>query len=290
MNEDIKYMTEKGWLPESIASALKNFKPITDELHLRADGTASVTSCGRSIRLGVGCTRSELETVLGRLCAGSIHSYGESLKNGYIDLGNGWRAGICGEAVTDGRNINSVRSVSSINIRIPHFAENVSGRLYERITSGGRISGTLIYSPPGEGKTTLLRDLAYRLSRGERAWRVALIDTRGELYDGRHMAGGMLDVYTGYPKARAIELATRTMNPQCLICDEIGTYDEAEALLTAQNAGVPLIASTHAADMNGLLRRKNIRLLHDAYIFERYVGIKRRGDEFDFTVTERDER
>jgi len=146
----------------------------------------------------------------------------------------------------------------------------------------------MIYSPPGEGKTTLLRELAYRLSRGDRPYRTVLIDTRGELYDSANMSGGLLDVYTGYPKAMAIELATRTMNPECLICDEIGSKDEAEAILAAQNTGVPLIASCHAADMHGLLRRPNLRILHDARIFEMYIGIRRTGNKTDFTITDRD--
>jgi len=114
-------------------------------------------------------------------------------------------------------------------------------------------------------------------------------DTYGELYDSANMSGGLLDVYTGYPKAMAIELATRTMNPECLICDELGTADETDALLDVQNTGVPLIASTHASDIAGMLRRPNIRRLHDARVFELYVLLKRRGNSFEFRFVKPEE-
>jgi len=283
-------MTEKGWLPRSVSDAAMQLKIRPEEVRLRLGGAASVTVGKRNIRLGVTCSAKELENVLAALCSGSIHSYGDSLKNGYIDLGNGWRAGICGEAVCDGGRITAVKTVTSLSIRIPHFIEGVSGSLHSRLIKKGQITSTLIYSPPGEGKTTVLRDLAYRLSRGERPYRTALIDTRGELYIESEMSGGLLDVYSGYPKAEAIELATRTMNPECLICDEIGGIAEAEALLSAQNTGVPLIATAHASDMKSLLGRKNLRILHDAGIFEMYIGIKRRENAFDFTYTERESR
>ena len=152
----------------------------------------------------------------------------------------------------------------------------------------------LVLSPPGIGKTTFLRDFAASMA-GKHRRRVVLIDTRGELYMKELFAGTLCDVLTGYPKAKGIEIATRTLSPELIVCDELGDADEARALLSAQNTGVPIAASAHAADVAALLRRPNLRLLHDSAVFELYVTLSRErvGDRlsrcFSFVLTEREE-
>ena len=85
-------------------------------------------------------------------------------------------------------------------------------------------------------------------------------------------------------------MAVRTLSPQIIICDEIGDYEEAMALVASHNCGVPLIASAHAASIDELLTRTGIRLLHDAGIFGAYVGISRKGDNgFFYRVHRREE-
>jgi stage III sporulation protein AA len=78
------------------------------------------------------------------------------------------------------------------------------------------------------------------------------------------------------------------MNAQLIVCDEIGGVDEAQAILAAQNCGVPLLATAHAGSMEGLMRRTGIRLLCESGVFGAYVGIRRRTDKSDYlyTVTE----
>ena len=145
-----------------------------------------------------------------------------------------------------------------------------------------RTRGVLIYSPPGIGKTTLLRSVAVMLasggwSEGTEPLRTVVIDTRGELAfasEGRDLC---LDVLSGYPRRRGIEIATRCLNAEVIICDEIGDYEEAMSLVASHNCGVPLIASAHAGSVNQLLSRTGLRLLHEAKIFGAYVGIERDG-------------
>ena len=105
--------------------------------------------------------------------------------------------------------------------------------------------------------------------------RVAVVDTRGELC-GIGECGGMIDVLEDYPKALGIEIATRTLNPEIIVCDEIGAdTSEATAIRSAHNCGVPLIASSHAKSLSELLRRTGIAMLHDSKLFGAYVGISR---------------
>ena len=95
----------------------------------------------------------------------------------------------------------------------------------------------------------------------------------------------MIDVLEDYPKAQGIEIATRTLSPQALICDEIGDYEEADAILSVQSSGVPLIASAHGSDLSSLLARPAIRLLDRAGVFGAYIGIERRGGAYHYSVT-----
>lgn len=277
------------WLPDEIVTEISQIKRTVNEVRLRAGAVSSVTSGITNVRLKTYCTQQDLSEILVKLCNGSLHAYEDSIINGFINLKDGYRAGICGRAIINDGEIINITDVSSINIRVPCFISGVSGELFEYIISK-ESAAVLIYSPPGGGKTTLLRDLAIRLSGPPNYTRLALIDSRMELYEAERMQKTLIDLYSGYPKAKAIELATRTMAPEYIMCDEIGDKEEALALLTAQNAGVPLIASAHARDLEGLLRRDNIKMLHNNKIFDCYVKIKRnQSGGFDFTLNDWEE-
>jgi stage III sporulation protein AA len=132
----------------------------------------------------------------------------------------------------------------------------------------------------------LIRDLASLLSGGEAPRRVALIDTRGELYMQKLFGHHLVDVLHGYPRAKGIEIATRTLSPEAIFCDEIGSAEEAKAILGAQNSGVPLIATAHADSREALFRRPSIRLLYESGVFRYYIGLRRHPQavRFDFDV------
>lgn len=220
------------------------------------------------------------------LCNHSLHAHMDTIREGYIAVAGGIRVGVAGRAVCEGGTIRNVADITSLCIRIPANVRQVSGRVLQELRRGGYRESYLFYSPPGVGKTTLLRDLAGALSN-QVGLRVALIDTRMELCCGELANSAHIDIYSGYPKGIAIEMATRTMNPQYIICDEIGSLEEAVALLAVENTGVPLLASAHAADLEGLLRRQNIRILHRAGIFDRYVGLSREGRGLSFRFFDR---
>ena len=100
-----------------------------------------------------------------------------------------------------------------------------------------------------------------------------------------------MDILAGYPKPEGISIAARTLNAQLIVCDEIGDAEEAAAMVSAQNSGVPFVASAHAESVEGLLHKTGIRLLHEARVFRKYVGIQRRtsGGDYIYTVTEWEE-
>lgn len=242
-----------------------------NEIRLRTLRPASVTCGEKNIMLGIKTTAAELSECVTELCHGSVYAYSDTIKAGYIQPGEGIRVGVCGTLAADGR---AVREITSINIRIPHIIRGVCEQLMGICCGAERVKSTLIYSPPGVGKTTALREIASRLG-GPLSRRVALIDTRGELYIPEMFSETMCDVLTGYSRAAGIEIATRTLSPEVIICDELGDSEEAAQILGCAGAGVPIIASAHASSLYELLARPNIRMLHNNRIFEGYAGLSR---------------
>ena len=158
--------------------------------------------------------------------------------------------------------MESVKNISSLNIRIAREMLGSSDEIYAKCFSDKPMS-LLIASPPSGGKTTVLRDLARKL--GER-WRVALIDERNEFAatvagEPQNLIGAMTDVFNSYNKYEGIMMAVKVMSPQILICDEIGSSEDNEALQYALNSGVKLIASCHASSLDELKKRRYISKL-----------------------------
>jgi len=245
-----------------------------NEIRFRKGRHVSVTTGDENVLLSSVTDESTVKRIFDELCQGSVYAHLETIKNGYIMLENGVRAGVCGRAVIENGAVKNVYAIESINIRLPHPIYGISGRIIDKIIQKNYYLSLLIYSAPGAGKTTMLRDLAYEIAhRGGR--RVVIIDSRCEISDERTKRSEHTDILYSYPKAEAIEIATRTLNPQYLICDEIGSYEECLSLLSVQNAGVPVVATAHASNVIELLRRRNIALLHENGMFDMYIGLKR---------------
>jgi stage III sporulation protein AA len=235
-------------------------------------------------------SRTELEETLGGMCGGSLYAYSDTINKGYLSLPDGVRVGVGGRASCRGREVIGVCEISALVIRIPHKTRTVGAQVCRLLREFKREKGVLVYSPPGVGKTTLLRGVAKILSSGNEPLRTVVIDTRGELSFAADSENMCLDILSGYPKALGIEIATRSLSAEVMICDEIGDLEEAMALVSSHNCGVPLIASAHAGNIDELLRRTSIRLLHEAEIFGAYVGITRAdGGEFNYDVHFKDD-
>lgn len=272
---------------QAVAHAEKQHGRIS-EVRLRAGRHLAVTPAqgGENILCPLMISQNTVQASVMALCEHSLHTHMDTIKEGYIAAECGVRVGVSGRAICDGGMIYNICDITSLCIRIPARIFHISGRVMRELRNSGYRESMLFYSPPGVGKTTLLRDLALELTAAGR--RVALIDSRMELACPELESAEHIDIYSGYPKERAIEMSIRTMAPQYIICDEIGSTQEAASLLSVANAGVPLLASAHASSVCGLLRRQNIRILHSAGVFDRYVGIRRdqNGMHFSFSLKE----
>lgn len=261
------------------------------EIRLHADRPTSLTAAGKNVSSFSGkhdiCTREEISKTLAKLTEDSVHTYGDMMREGFINLEGGYRVGVCGSASVSDGAIRSVYGLTTLCIRIPRAVRNVESGLLKVISGDGDIKSALIYSLPCVGKTTLIRALAAAMSSGEGARRVAVVDTRNEIYMSEMFRDSTADFLSGYPRAAGIEIATRTLSPEVVICDEIGGDAEARAILSAQNTGVPLIATAHGKSAAEVVRRPNIKVLCDAGVFRYLVGISRdAGGAFMLDVTD----
>ena len=259
------------------------------ELRLRSRGACSVMY-GRSFQaLRTSVSQEELEHTVKQLCNGSLYAFRDTINKGYISLRCGIRVGVCGRAVYENGKLIGVYDISSLCIRIPHHVSNLGDSICRLVFERRLTDGVLIYSAPGVGKTTLLRSITERLSSPPVNMRLSVIDTRGELDFGLPK-GLNCDVLSGYEKGLGIEIAVRCLNPQLIVCDEIGAdLSEAQSILRAHNSGVPLLASAHASDLDSLLRRPAIAELHRSACFGYYVGITRDQNGFKYTLNKRNE-
>ncbi len=285
----------KRFLPDRILAEIDGMRwnsgERIEEIRLRSGHRASLTVGGargkRNLLLSAVTDADELFGILTEMCDSSLYAYGESIIKGYISIDGGIRIGVCGHASVENGRVLGVRNISALNIRLPCATAEVAGKIRERIRLAAlRGEGTLIYSPPAQGKTTILRSLARSLSK---EMRVALVDTREEFEGYFNDKNLLIDQLTGYPKAEGIRIATAFLSPELIICDEIGA-DEADAVAEAQNCGVPLLASTHGSDASGILRRSGIRRLHEAGAFGLYLGIRiKYGEGFEYCLQSREE-
>jgi len=251
-------------MPQTIAGAVREAMEgqtgMLTEIRLRRGGQPALTVGGENLFCGQPVSAAQMREVVNSLCGGSYHAHEHTIARGYISW-QGLRAGVCGRMGDNGR----LAEITSICLRIPHSIAGTADRLVMKMKERNFSAGMLVAGLPGSGKTTLLRDAARQIG-GKWRKRVVVVDSRGELAE-EDWREAMIDVMAGIGKAEGIAIATRTLSPQLLICDEIGGREEAEAILAVQNTGVPLLATVHAARADQLARRPGIRELLEAGVF-----------------------
>ena len=270
-------------LPEVVADALRRaaalYGKTVDEIRMYRDGCIVLVVGGRNIKTSVMCTEKILRETIGNLCGHSLYAHEESLRQGFIFTKDGIRVGVAGRAVCAGDCIERVIDPASLCIRIPRRFPGTVDDILPYVADGGIPRSVLIFSPPGVGKTTALRELADRLANTP--YRVALIDTRYEL--GYGLSGEFLDVFKGYPRPLGMETAIRVMNPQFVICDEISTEGDARAVLQCASSGVAVIASAHGGSPDDLCRQAALDILLGRGVFRTLVQLHRKDGQLVHT-------
>lgn len=262
-------------LPEVYAGQLEeaDFQTL-EELRLGVGRPLRLRDSRGERELWPAADRAMVETVLGRACHHSVYAYAETLRQGYVTVEGGHRIGVCGFGVRDGDAVRTIRSPSSLNIRVARQAPGCANDLVRRLTDSA-----LLLGPPGSGKTTLLRDTVRQLS-DRLGQTVGLADERGELSamedgEAQLQIGRRTDVLINVPKAAAVLQLLRTMNPDWIALDEITDPTDLTALDRAAYCGVRLLATAHGLDRTDLQRRPLYRRLLQLGVFRQLVILKR---------------
>lgn len=236
------------------------------EIRLRADRPIIIYRLGEELFLdregnltdkagdAMFVSRGELDELLEHICHYSVYAYEEELRQGFLTVAGGHRVGVAGQAVLNGDGkVRTVKNISFMNIRVAHEVKGAADGLLPEVYENGRLMNSLIVSPPGCGKTTLLRDLVRQVSDGNRYGRgmtVAVADERSEIagaYGGKPQndVGMRTDVLDACPKEVAMMMLLRSMTPEVIAIDELGNSGELEALRRAAACGCKILATAH---------------------------------------------
>lgn len=257
------------------------------EIRLRANSPITINMGGKYCYLGSSGTcydetsalvasGSDIEAIVFNAANHSIYAINNQLQQAFLTTKGGIRIGICGELVVENGTIITIKNFSSLNIRIPHQIKNCSLNAIKYLIDETGFKNTLVISPPGAGKTTFIRDIAYQLSNLNICYNLLILDERFEIAAvsegiAGHNVGKFSDVLSGCTKYFGFLEGIRSMRPDIIFADEIASSSDCEALLFAANSGVKLVATVHAFGVNDFKSKPHFEELIKNQIFERYI-------------------
>lgn len=266
-------------LPQQVRSRIQQLTPSEQaqiqEIRLRAERPACILLHSREKPLDPGHPVSQrtIEQTFQAVCEYSVYRYAKEIAEGFVTIAGGNRVGIAGSAVYREGKLVQMRHISGLNFRVSHAVTGCAEPLFRQICPE-RPSSLLLAGTVGSGKTTMLRDLCRLLGA---SWRLTLVDERSEIAAVHHGVpqydvGLHTDVLDGFPRAEGLLTALRVLTPEVLVCDEISTEADAQAILRIHGSGVPVVASAHGTSLEDLERRPALKQLLDKGVF-RYAAV-----------------
>lgn len=228
-------------------------------------------------------TRQDLKETLEQVGSHSLYAFEEEIRQGFITVPGGHRIGLAGKVVADQGSIRSMKFITFLNVRLAHEVKGCADAVMPRLFHRGTMLHTLVISPPRCGKTTLLRDIIRQVSEGETGVRpgmtVGVVDERSELaacYQGvpQNDVGIRTDVLDCCPKAQGMMMLIRTMAPQVVAVDEIGSRADLEAMEQVMNCGCRLLATVHGSSVEDIRRKPVLKTMMEEQWFQRCVVLK----------------
>lgn len=264
---------------------LENLKNI-QEIRLTIDKPIIVLNNNKEIILNYKILDSDLKSIMQKISNYSLYAFEEEIRQGYITIQGGHRIGLSGQCIMERDRVKIIKNISSMNIRICRDIKGCSKNIIDNIIENGQVLNTVIISPPKCGKTTMLRDLARNISNGIKTMnflgkRTVIIDERSEIaacFRGvpQMDVGLRTSVYDSCAKSEGMIMAIRSMAPEVIICDEIGTYKDIDSLVLAYNSGVNIIATIHGNNIEDLYKRPVFSSLLENKIIKRVVVLSSR--------------
>jgi stage III sporulation protein AA len=225
----------------------------------------------------------QVMSILQNVCNNSIYAYQTQIINGFITIPGGNRVGITGNAVIKDGQVSNISYIYSLNFRISHQITDASSEVIRYVldTANNSIHNALIVSPPGCGKTTVIRDIAKKISDGIpeinfKGIDVCIIDERGEIAAlergiAHNDVGLRTDILDNIPKNIGIRMAIRSMSPKVIVADEIGNKEDAEIINYAVCSGVSCLFTAHGSDMEDIIKNNELSKIINRRLFKRII-------------------
>ena len=254
------------------------------------DGSLRQDTGNMDREMFLAATQAQMKETVEYMGSFSLYAAEEELRQGFLTIQGGHRIGVAGRTLVQGQDIRLMKFISFINIRVAHqvpgCADGVMDFLYD-----GKFLNTLVISPPRCGKTTLLRDMIRQVSDGPRTQRsgrripgvsVGVVDERSELgacYQGvpQNDLGMRTDVLDCCPKSQGMMMLVRSMAPQVIAVDEIGSREDVQAIEYVRNCGCSLAATIHGSSLEDIMQKPAVGELIQQGAFERMILLDCRG-------------
>lgn len=278
-------------LPKEIEDALRGQAEgclsSLEEIRAHVGQPLELVTAGKRICLSLVVDAQQMERLLAALSGYALYRCERELAQGYLPVDGGHRAGVCGRMVMED-GLWRMSEITSVCIRVCRYIPGAAASVYDQLLGeSGCARRVLFLGVPGSGKTTVLRDAAVYLAE-KQGLHVAAADEREELFAAG--SAGSVDVLSGMDKARAISLLLRSMAPQVIVTDEIGSCEDAKAIEDIARCGVGLLASAHADGLEECLLRPVLRRLMDGRAFDRYILLRRNAGMLAFRVWDQNGR